>query len=141
MTVLDDAALDTLFRTARTQNGWQDKPVDTATLHALWDLLKMGPTSANCLPARIVFVTTDEGKERLKPHTHFQDGAWNHFRIVAQGPRIQTWINGQPIEDLTDEAIYRTHPKGFIGLQVHGIKAGTGPYEVAWRKLRLRELE
>jgi hypothetical protein len=54
------------------------------------------------------------------------------------GPRIRTWINGQPIEDLTDEAIYRTHPSGFIGLQVHAI-ARHGPYEVAWRDLRLRE--
>ena len=68
MTVLDAPALDVLFRTARTQNGWQNKPVAEATLHALWDLLKMGPTSANCLPARIVFVTSQAGKARLKPH-------------------------------------------------------------------------
>jgi hypothetical protein len=79
--------------------------------------------------------------ERLKPHKHFKDGEWNSFRIVAQGARIQTWINGEAIEDLTDEEIYKTHSKGFIGLQVHGIKKGTGPYEVAWRNLKLRELK
>ncbi len=79
--------------------------------------------------------------ERLKPHKHFKDGEWNSFRIVAKGPRIQTWINGEAIEDLTDEDIYKTHAKGFIGLQVHGIKKGTGPYEVAWRNLKLRELK
>lgn len=80
-------------------------------------------------------------QERLKPHDHFKNGEWNKFRVVAKGPRIQTFINGQPIEDLTDEAIYETHPKGFIGLQVHGIPKGAGPYEVAWRKIRLKELD
>lgn len=78
-------------------------------------------------------------EERLKPHKHFRDGEWNHFRIVAVGPRIQTWINGVSIEDLTHEGIYRSHPTGFIGLQVHGIKQGEGPYEVAWRKIRVRQ--
>ena len=78
-------------------------------------------------------------KDRLKPHKVFKDGEWNHFRVVVQGPHFQTWINGQPVEDLTDEDILKTHPKGFIGLQVHGIKQGSGPYEVAWRNIRLRE--
>lgn len=77
---------------------------------------------------------------RLKPHKHFQDGEWNKFRVVAKGPRIQTWINGVPIEDLTHEEIYKTHPSGFIGLQVHGIAKGVGPYEVAWRNIRIRDL-
>ena len=79
-------------------------------------------------------------KERLVPHAQFRNGEWNRYRIVARGPRIQTWLNGQPIEDLTDEAAYAAHPEGFIGLQVHGIEPGNGPYEVAWRKLRLRPL-
>jgi hypothetical protein len=80
-------------------------------------------------------------KERLQLHAHFKKGEWNRYRVVAQGPRIRTWINDQPIDDLTDEAIYQTHPKGFIGLQVHGIKKGTGPFEVAWRNIRIRELK
>ena len=80
-------------------------------------------------------------KDRLKPHKAFKDGEWNTFRIVAEGPRIRTWINDKPIEDLTDEPIYETHPKGVIGLQVHGIKKGSGPYEVAWRNLRIREIK
>ncbi len=79
-------------------------------------------------------------KERLIAHNHFKDGEWNHYRVVAQGPRIQTFINGQPIEDITDEEIYKTHSKGFIGLQVHGIGKQAGPFEVAWRNLRIREL-
>lgn len=62
-----DSALDQLFRHARTHNGWQDKPVSDAQLHALYDLWKMGPTSANCSPARVVFVRSAEAKEKLKP--------------------------------------------------------------------------
>lgn len=77
---------------------------------------------------------------RLMPHAHFQNGAWNRYRILAEGPRIRTWINGEPIEDLTDAEAYASHPDGFIGLQVHSIELGTGPYEVAWRRLRLGEL-
>lgn len=62
---LDDAALDQLFRTARTYNGYLEKPVSTDQLHAIWDLMKMGPTSANMLPARLVWVTTPEAKTKL----------------------------------------------------------------------------
>lgn len=80
-------------------------------------------------------------KERLKVHSHFKNDDWNKFRVVAKGPRIETWINGEKIEDLTHEEIFKTHSKGFLGLQVHGIKKGTGPYEVAWRNLRIRELK
>jgi 3-hydroxypropanoate dehydrogenase len=66
--VISDDALDQLFRNARTQNKWQDRPVSPTLLHALYDLLRMGPTSANCSPARFVFLTTDKARERLKPH-------------------------------------------------------------------------
>ena len=79
-------------------------------------------------------------ESRLKNHQHFKDDDWNHYRVVAKGPRIQTFINGEPIEDLNDAEIYETHAKGFIGLQVHGIGRQSGPYEVAWRNIRIREL-
>ena len=62
---LSDEALDQLFRTARTYNGYIDKPVTEEQLHAIWDLMKFGPTSANCLPARIIWCTSDEAKEKL----------------------------------------------------------------------------
>ncbi len=65
--ILPDAALDQLFRTARTQNAWQNKPVSEAQLHALYELMKWGPTSANCSPARIVFVKSAEAKRKLEP--------------------------------------------------------------------------
>ena len=62
---LNDAALDQLFRNGRTYNGYLDKPVSNAQLEAIWDLMKMGPTSANCLPARLVWCVSDEAKEKL----------------------------------------------------------------------------
>lgn len=65
---LADAALRQLFLDARTHNAWLDKPVPDTLLRALADLVRLGPTSANTCPARIVFVSTPDGKARLEPH-------------------------------------------------------------------------
>lgn len=65
---INDEALDTIFRAARTRNGWEPRAVSQALIQAVYDLMKWGPTSANCSPARFVFVTSKEGKERLLPH-------------------------------------------------------------------------
>ena len=65
MSAISDSALDQLFRTARTYNGYQDKPVPEDQLRAIWDLMKMGPTSANMLPARLVWCVTGEAKEKV----------------------------------------------------------------------------
>jgi quinoprotein glucose dehydrogenase len=87
-------------------------------------------------------------------HRHFMDEGWNQLRIVARGPRIQAWVNGHLVEDLTNDAVYKTHSRGFIGLQVHGIgdrelaqpqHAGLGitksqPLSVKWRNIRIRPL-
>ena len=62
-----DEALDRIFREARTQNKWQDKPVSTAMLMAVYDLMRWGPTSANVSPARFLFLESAAAKERLKP--------------------------------------------------------------------------
>ncbi len=78
---------------------------------------------------------------KRKPHKHFKDGEWNAFRVLAQGARIQVWVNGKQISDLTDEAKFKSHPKGFIGLQVHGIGRNAGPFEVCWRNLEIIELK
>jgi 3-hydroxypropanoate dehydrogenase len=64
--VLDDKALDQLFREARTHWTWQDRPVPDAKLEEIYNLLKFAPTSANSSPARFVFVRTAEGKAKLK---------------------------------------------------------------------------
>ena len=87
-------------------------------------------------------------------HRAFIDDGWNKLRIVATGPRIQTWVNGYQVEDLVNDEVYKTHPTGFIGLQIHGISerelampvhAGLGvtvsePLVVKWRNIRIRTL-
>lgn len=66
-TPLSQDALDTLFFAARSQNGWQERGVSDQELRQIYERMKMGPTSANTLPARIVFLRSDEAKQRLKP--------------------------------------------------------------------------
>lgn len=65
---LNTASLDQLFREARTHHHWQDKPVSADTLQALYALAIQGPTAANTLPARFVFVQSAEAKAQLQPH-------------------------------------------------------------------------
>ncbi|MEL7490555.1 MAG: malonic semialdehyde reductase [Pseudomonadota bacterium] len=66
--IINDEAMDVIFREARTHNGWEKRPVADALMQAVYDLMKWGPTSANCFPARYIFVSSEAGKERLKPH-------------------------------------------------------------------------
>jgi 3-hydroxypropanoate dehydrogenase len=79
MPKLDDAALDQLFRTARSYNGYTDEPVTRAEMDAIWELMKFGPTSANCLPARLVWCHSDAAKARLAAHA----SANNKDKILA----------------------------------------------------------
>ena len=80
-------------------------------------------------------------KAKLIAHKHFKDGEWNSYRVLAKGANIKVWINGNLISDLTHEEKFKSHPKGFIGLQVHGIGKRKGPFEVRWRNLKLKELD
>ena len=64
---VSDAALDTIFRGARTLRQWQDKPVSPALLMAIYDLMRWGPTETNITPARFHFVVSQEAKARLEP--------------------------------------------------------------------------
>ncbi len=75
---LGDIALDQLFREARTQYDWVPEPVPEDQLRSLYDLLKFGPTSANCLPARFVFCTSPEAKEKLADCV----SAGNHAKVL-----------------------------------------------------------
>ena len=68
----------------------------------------------------------------------FKNGKWNKYRVLAKGKSIKTWVNGVVVADLVDERSKMY--SGFIGLQVHGIKRGSGPFQVRWRKIMLREL-
>lgn len=111
---LTDAALDQLFRAARTANGWLDRPVAAETLRALYDLVKWGPTSANIQPLRVKFVTSAAAKERLKPHLSAgnlektmaapvvailgQDMAfYEHLpRLFPHNQTAKSWFEGKP---------------------------------------------
>jgi quinoprotein glucose dehydrogenase len=90
-------------------------------------------------------------EKQTQGHRHFIDEGWNKLRIVARGPRIQTWVNDQPVEDLVLEEVYRTHARGFIGLQIHGLNGREPgfqenglsldePLVFRWRNIRLRPL-
>jgi len=70
-------------------------------------------------------------------HDNHKNDQWNQYSIRAKGNRIQTWINGKLIEDITDPQAFLS---GFIGLQVHGIGKDQGPFQVKWRKIEIREL-
>jgi 3-hydroxypropanoate dehydrogenase len=76
---LDAAGLDLLFREARTHNKFTDQPVTDDELRALYDILKMGPTSANCSPARFLFLRTREAKQKLAPAL----SSGNHDKTMA----------------------------------------------------------
>lgn len=80
-----------------------------------------------------------ENRDDPKAKAAFKKGEWNQYLVRAQGKSIKTWVNGVPVADLVEE---KTGMKtGFIALQVHGIKKGTGPYEVRWRNITLKELK
>ncbi len=86
----------------------------------------------------------DEGRrgkwlDEIKPEAKdaFNDDGWNRYRIVVQGDRYRSWVNGIAASDFTDD----TDSSGFIGLQVHTIGRGEGPYQVRWRNVRIRELK
>jgi 3-hydroxypropanoate dehydrogenase len=120
--MLDSAALDVLFRLARTQQGWTGERVDEDRLRAVYDLLRMGPTSANCQPARFVFVVSDAAKEKLRPCLSAGNTAKTMTApvtaIIAYDlafldllPRLypaadaRSWFAGQP--DLIEETAFR----------------------------------
>jgi quinoprotein glucose dehydrogenase len=74
-----------------------------------------------------------------KGHRHYVDKSWNKLRIVAEGPRLRTWVNDQLIDDVMDEEAFESHPHGFVALQVHGMGDGR-TYEMGWRNIRIRPL-
>lgn len=65
---LDSAALDLIFREARTRNGWSPEPVSAGQIRQIYDLTKFGPTAMNSSPARFVWIVSDAAKQRLAPH-------------------------------------------------------------------------
>ena len=100
MSVLNAAALDQLFRTARTHNEFLDKPVTDEILHEIYELMKWGATSANASPARLVFVKSSEGKEKIG-------------QAISDGNRVKTLAAPVTVIVATDYAFYEKLPQLF----------------------------
>ncbi len=141
---LDDASLDALFRAARTHNSFRDEPVSETTIRALFELVKMGPTSANGLPGRFVFVTSQQAKEKLRPALSANnaektmaapvtvivahDTAWheNLPRFFPHAP-AKSWFEGDPA--LIEETAFRngTLMGGYLILAARALGLDAGP--------------
>jgi 3-hydroxypropanoate dehydrogenase len=141
---LDDAALDALFHTARTQNKFLPQPVSDDQLREVFDLMKWGPTSANSSPARFVFVRTPEGKEKLRPSLSVgnleKTMAAPVTVIVAYDPRFhdhlprlfphadaQAWFAGN--DALAEETAFRngTLQGGYFIIAARALGLDCGP--------------
>jgi 3-hydroxypropanoate dehydrogenase len=141
---LDAAALDQLFRTARSYNGYLDKPVTRDQMDAIWELMKFGPTSANCLPARLVWVSSPEAKAKLAA----QAAETNQAKILAapvtviigmdmefyeQLPELfpptdaRSWFVGNP--SLSDPTAFRNSSLqgAYLMLAARALGLDTGP--------------
>jgi hypothetical protein len=79
----------------------------------------------------------DDFAAKPEARAAFHDGQWNRYRIVVRGNRYRSWVNGVACADCKDDA----DKSGFVGLQVHGIAKGAGPFQVRWRNVRIRELK
>ncbi len=142
--LLDDSALDTLFRAARTKNAWTDRLVNDETLHALYDILKFGPTSANCSPARFVFIRTQEAREKLKPALNpgniektmsapvtvivaHDPLFYEHLPRLFPHADARAWFSGNP--DLAEETAMRngTLQGGYLIMAARALGLDVGP--------------
>ncbi|MBM3391347.1 MAG: malonic semialdehyde reductase [Betaproteobacteria bacterium] len=115
---LSPSAIDILFLQARTHNAWLDKPIDEAMLRRIWNLARMGPTSANCCPMRVVFVTTPEAKARLQP-------------ALMEGNRAKTMAAPLTAIFGNDSRFYDLLPKLFPHTDARSWFAGPEKAEIA----------
>ena len=116
--MLNDQGMDLIFREARSHSDWLEKPVSDVTLEALYDLLRLGPTSANCSPARFLFLRTETAKARLRPHLSEGNTAKTMAapvtaivgfdlrfferleQIFPHNADARSWFEGQPVSSL-----------------------------------------
>lgn len=141
---LDAAALAALFLDARTHNGWTDAPVSDDLLRRLYALVRMGPTSANCSPARFVFVRTPEGKAKLAPALSKGNldktlaapvtviAAWDtafHEQLPRLFPHVdaRSWFTGSPA--MAHETAFRNASlqAGYLILAARALGLDAGP--------------
>lgn len=113
--LLSEAALDQLFREARTYNAFLDKPVSDELLRRVYDLAKFGPTSANSSPARIVFVKSKEAKAKLEP-------------FLSEGNRAKTMAAPVTAIVATDHEFYENLPRLFPHTDARSWFAGNQPH-------------
>lgn len=145
--MIDDAALDVLFRNARTPNGWLDEPVPDEQLRQLYDLLKMAPTSANSQPGRFVFLRSRQAKERLRPalsegnlaktmvapvvtivayDTQFHEGL---PRMFPHNPGAKSWFEGDANRVARETGAFRngTLQGAYLILAARAVGLDCGP--------------
>lgn len=141
---LEDNGLDLIFRNARTHNVWRPTPVPEATLREIWDVMKFGPTSANCSPLRIVFVQSPEGKERLVACMSENNQAKTRAapvtavlamdlefydklpRLFPHNQTARSWFAGKP-EHIMETALRNSSLQGayfMIAARAHGLDCG-----------------
>jgi len=145
MSKIDQAAMATLFTEARTCYAWQDRNVSEETLRELYEVMRFGPTSMNCQPARIIFLTTDEAKERLKPALlpgnqekamkapvvavlGFDTEFYEHLpRMFAHNKDAKSLFEGKP--DFIHSTAFRNSSiqGGYFILAARALGLGTGP--------------
>ncbi len=141
---LSDEGLDLIFRKARSYNGYTDQPVTEETLHAIWDLVKFGPTSANLLPARIVWCVSDEAKAKLAAASSGTNGAKilkapvtaiiaMDLEFYEQGPKlfphadVRPWFTGNA-KSIADTAFRNSSLQGgYLILAARALGLDTGP--------------
>jgi hypothetical protein len=118
----------------------QSKPdVNNGRVHGPQVEIATNGTAGFIYGEGLKFGWLSEDRSNADAKAAFKKGEWNRYRVLAAGKSIKTWVNDVPVADLVDEKTGMA--SGFIGLQVHGIKKGTGPYEVRWRNLQVREIK
>ena len=142
--MINQAALDQLFLDARSQNAWQNRDMPDETLRQLFDIVKMGPTSANCSPARYVFVKSQEAKARLKPHLSggnsektmtapvcaivgYDQAFYEHLPRLFPHTDAKSWFTSSP--ELAQETAFRngTLQGGYLIIAARALGLDCGP--------------
>lgn len=143
--ILDDRALDVLFRQARTYRVWHDRPVPAGVIHRLYDLLKYAPTASNTCPARFVFVTSDAGRARLRPHLDpgnvektmtapmtaiigYDMAFYERMGALSASPDAREWFSDKSDAALTEIALRNSSLQGaYLILAARALGLDCGP--------------
>lgn len=144
MQQLDDAALDLIFRNARTHSHWLDKPISDDHLRRAYDLARMGPTSGNCQPMRVVFVRSREAKAKLEPALSSGNRAktmaapvtaifamdmefYEHLPRMFHDPKARSWFAGKPKAIATNAMRNATLQAAYFIIAARAVGLDCGP--------------